>query len=144
MAPKSRNFLKWLSITTAYYVGLFALQYKTGIITTLILADASYLCMIILFVFIIASMMATVVSHKKLEFLGGLCTSLGLLGTIIGFAMSFASNNLMAINIQNQASIMALMQGVSVGMATALNTTIFGLVAAILLSLYTFLLEDNE
>lgn len=62
------------------------------------------------------------------------CTTLGLLGTIIGLIMMIvgAFTN---IDVANQASIKAALVAISSGIGTALITTLVGLVCAILLRL---------
>jgi len=77
-----------------------------------------------------------------MEYLGDLCTSLGLLGTIIGLIMMIGGA-FTGINIEDQASIKSALVAMSSGIGAALSTTLVGVSASIVLGLQKKFVETN-
>lgn len=72
-------------------------------------------------------------------FVSELCLTLGMMGTIVGFIMMLSGFN--SLDIQNTTTIQSLLSQLGQSMATALYTTIVGLVAGSLLKLQFFLVS---
>ena len=73
-------------------------------------------------------------------FTSDLCLSIGMMGTVIGFIMmlgGFAN-----IDINDMATVQGLIKGLGVGMATALYTTLTGLICSALLKIQYFNLSQ--
>lgn len=71
--------------------------------------------------------------------LASICLGLGLLGTIIGFALMLG--HIPNVNPNNVAQTRMALDGVALGMRTALYTTGVGLVAQMILSVQVFILS---
>jgi small-conductance mechanosensitive channel len=77
--------------------------------------------------------------HEYGWFISGLVLKLGLLGTIIGFVMMVGSiSTTKALDLSDVQSLLTRM---TVGMGVALNTTLAGLVANVLLSIQYLMLD---
>jgi hypothetical protein len=69
-------------------------------------------------------------------FIGTLCVSLGVLGTICGIIIMFSGFGGLVLGDPTSATV--LLKAVTEGFGTALYTTLIGLIAAILLSIQSF------
>jgi len=77
--------------------------------------------------------------HEIGWFISGLTLKLGLLGTVIGFVMMLGSVSTM--ESLNLSDVQSLLSRMTVGMGVALNTTLVGLAANVLLSLQYLMLD---
>jgi biopolymer transport protein ExbB/TolQ len=68
---------------------------------------------------------------------------LGLLGSIIGFAQTFAGFDIANLQLDNQEEVKNMMASVATGIPTALNTTVMGIYASLALTAYPFLIRRN-
>lgn len=131
-------YLRWLTffISTLVGIGYFAFEMGVSVITQ----DVSKLSVVILLIYIGVSIFIGMKSYKKLpydcikttDFAIEELPRLGLIGTIIGFIVLF-SQNISGITITNEESVKKLIEAISLGMGTALWTTLFGVVSSLLL-----------
>lgn len=141
-------FLKWLLqvsvITAAAFV---AMSY--GVFETLSAADSTYISWGIIWWFVIASFRCGLASWRlatnsfdkneiigqleRYSFCAGAFTTLGMIGTVIGFIMALGAFSL--IDAANPASINLVIKELVGGVGPALYTTLTGLCCAFLLRL---------
>jgi hypothetical protein len=82
------------------------------------------------------------IGQGVMDYLGELCTSLGLLGTVIGLIMMI-SGAFGSIQLENPESVKLALVAMSSGIGSALTTTLVGLIASIVLGLQKKLVEIN-
>lgn len=142
---KFESFLKWWLLFTLFVVAtVFA--FYLGFIKLLWEKDSSYLSITTLILFFIMSIKCgrdiflvenqKDISKESLEsflrkeetvwFSSEICLNLGMLGTIIGFCMMLGGFE--GLDISNQQTIQGLLSELGKSMATALYTTLVGLV----------------
>lgn len=141
-------FIKWFIIFLSILVGSYYAQ-TFGIFSLIIEADSSYLSLLIFGLFLVGSLNVGFLAWKYdknsnvLEirrqsevpvFIADQLTTLGLLGTIIGFCI-MTNSALTDTNVE--IIVKTLKQGVSV----ALFTTLVGLIGSLLLNLQLFVLD---
>jgi len=147
-----KAYLKWWLLNTAVmvscafaiYMGIFAEAYRK---------DSSYLCVVIFVLYTIFSFYNGWVAYnfdknkkvtdKDLEpvwFVSELCLSLGMIGTVIGFIAMLKGFNDVGDGVK---SVQKMMANMSYGMATALYTTLAGLIFGNLLKLQAFQIEKQ-
>lgn len=151
-------FLKWWLFFTLTIVGTIFAHY-TGILGTIWEKDTSHLSYTILFVFYITSLICGThiyrlcatkdYSKENLQsfgrheeigwFMSELCLNLGMLGTIIGFCMMLSGFD--GLDITKQQTIQGLLAELGKSMATALFTTLVGLICGQLLKIQYFLMS---
>jgi len=73
-------------------------------------------------------------------FASDLCLTIGMIGTVIGFIMMLAGFG--AVDAKDASSIQNLMSSMSSGMATALYTTLAGLICSALLKVQYFNIDN--
>ena len=163
---KYSAFLKWwLFFTLTVVIGIFA--YYTGILAIIWQKDASYISYFTMLIFYTTSLIcgshiyrlcgttlepvligmakskATLKSFERHEeiglFVSELCLNLGMLGTIIGFVMMLSGFD--GLDIAKQQTVQALLAELGESMATALYTTLVGLICGQLLKIQYFILS---
>jgi len=154
---KYESFLKWWLIFTLTTIG-FIFSLTTGYAKLIWEKDASYLCAAITIIFIWFSIYVGATIYKTSKYLdmdelayekflakeelvwfvSDVCLNLGMLGTIIGFVMMLSGFETLEIN--NSKSIEALLSQLGKSMATALYTTMVGLVCAQILKIQNLIL----
>jgi len=72
-------------------------------------------------------------------FLSEFCLTLGMIGTIVGFIMMLSGFN--TLDIQNVSTVQGLLSQLGLSMATALYTTIVGLVCGSILKIQFFIVS---
>ena len=150
-------FIKWWWFFTLICVSTIFV-YKTGFFKEVWLKDASYLSLTTLVLFFSVSLICglktyllsraigksmTQARYDEFErseeigwFSSELCLSLGMLGTIVGFV--FMLSGFENIDISKTHTIQALLSDLGKSMATALYTTLIGLVCGCLLKIQYF------
>lgn len=127
-----------LSLYTFILV-IFSFLFYFGHIQKLILMDFTFITPLIMIVYIITTTMVLVQTYRKQPskdyqwFISDVFMSLGLLGTIFGLIVVFATFG--TIDLSNIASSKEMVLGMSGGIAVALYTTLIGLIASILLKI---------
>ena len=155
---KYESFLKWWLTFTLIVIGFIFCTY-IGVLRNIYEKDASYLSIATMIVFAVISVFvgnniflicknekptkAELEGFQRKEeigwFVSELCLNLGMLGTIVGFVMMLSGFE--GLEISNQKSIQGLLSELGKSMATALYTTLVGLVCGQLLKLQTFILS---
>ena len=155
---KYESFLKWWLTFTLIVIG-FIFSCYIGIIRTIYEKDASFLSMATLIVFFYTSIQIgkyifevckntnptphDIGNYTRNEefgwFVSEMCLNLGMLGTIVGFVMMLSGFD--GLDISNQKTIQGLLSELGKSMATALYTTLVGLICGQLLKLQTFILS---
>lgn len=155
---KYESFLKWWLVFTLIIIGFVFCSY-IGVFRVIWEKDASYLSFATLALFFVSSIQIgtsifNLSSEKDLTkekyesygrkeeigwFVSEVCLNLGMLGTIIGFVMMLSGFD--GLDISNQKTIQGLLSELGKSMATALYTTLVGLVCGQLLKLQTFILS---
>jgi len=151
-------FLKWWLFFTLTIVGTI-FSYYSGMLGLIWEKDASYLSFVTILVFYVTSLICgtniyrlcrvtnpskdTLQSFEKHEdigwFISEVCLNLGMLGTIIGFCMMLAGFDV--LDISKQQTVQGLLTELGKSMATALYTTLVGLICGQLLKIQYFLLN---
>lgn len=109
-------------------------------------SDKTYLSWIIISIFIFASLFLGKICRDEntnsnlslIRYSGDLCTSLGLLGTILGLIIVMVSG-FSNLDVTNHDSLKTSLIAISSGIGTALVTTLIGLVCSLLLQIQLLL-----
>lgn len=119
----------------------------SGFFTALIAYDVSYIGILCLIVFYLTQLLLGHIALKgkyshleKCWFVSEVLLSLGLFGTVIG--MSIATLSLANVTA-NAAMNMKVMAELSLGIGTAVYTTLVGLSCSVVTKIQCFLLEDH-
>tara|TARA_Y100001960_G_C14564617_1_gene772610 strand:- start:457 stop:876 length:420 start_codon:yes stop_codon:yes gene_type:complete len=116
-------------------------------------SDQTKISFLIITVFIIASVTVGYLSYMKSKnfnklsnyvwFSSETMVTLGLIGTVAGFLLMLSSafDNLDVKNVENVQEVITDM---SLGMSTALCTTLVGLVCSVLTKIQMVILENNQ
>jgi hypothetical protein len=157
-------FLRWWLLITLIILGtIFAILF--GIPFEIYENDATKLSFFIVGIFIIMSVRCGVQTYNKelllqnpddelaeqkikqineaVEagwFASDLCLTIGMIGTVIGFIMMLTGFG--AVDANDASSIQNLMTSMSSGMATALYTTLAGLICSSLLKIQYFNIDS--
>jgi len=143
------NFLRWLAITTTYIVIFIIVEYNYNYFHKLFQGDSTFISETIAGIFLLGVGLSLFYSleekpkFKKVFRLASVCTMLGLLGSIIGFAQTFAGFDIANLQLDNQEEVKNMMASVATGIPTALNTTVMGIYASLALIAYPFLIRRN-
>lgn len=143
------SFLKWLTTTCILSVLIFIAQSYFGFFTLLSTNDLSYLSYVIWGIFglgVCVSLSEGNTTMIRTDLLSEKCMKVGLLGTVIGLALTFYNISLGDHNMSNPDVVTELTNLVFAGMGTAFTSTITGLVASLALHSYVLILckEDND
>ena len=148
----SRSFLLWWVQTVAICFASFFI-YTFAWFEALYDSDQTKISFLIITVFIIASVTVGYLSYKKsinfdklsnyVWFSSETMVTLGLIGTVAGFLLMLSSafDNLDVKNVENVQEVITDM---SLGMSTALCTTLVGLVCSVLTKIQMVILENNQ
>ena len=150
------KFVKWFIVTAVTLSGA-AIAYNFGILGLILQSDVTFLSLLIMVLFLVSTAIAGNVAHaagqrpsgredakyfssrlRLLKFLAEHFFTLGLLGTIIGFCY------MMQGALVDTLDVGEVIKQLKTGMATALYTTLTGIVSSLLLQLQIFLIEDYE
>lgn len=139
---KQIPFLRWLLIVIpvtvvaiiAGFLGLYQSIYEN---------DKSWISFSVLAIFVLQSIWIGYQTHnlrlKGTQFgwmVSDMCLTLGMIGTIVGFLMMLVGGFTIASG--DAAGIQALLARFSVGLGTALYTTLVGLICSMLIKLQLF------
>ena len=157
---KFESFLKWwLLFTLIIVAAIFATH--LGYIRVLWEKDASYLSLATLVIFFITSLRCgkyifQIDKCKKADkesyqyfarkeeniwFISELCLNLGMLGTIIGFCLMLVGFE--NLDISNQQTVQGLLSELGKSMATALYTTLVGLMCGQIIKMQAFIMSQQ-
>lgn len=147
-------FLQWHLIFTLICV-VSIMMYYCGMASDIWQKDASMISCAIYSIFIVCSIFCGKLSFNicknpglfqiymnKAEigwFFSELCLTLGMIGTIVGFIMMLSGFN--TLDIQNVSTVQGLLSQLGLSMATALYTTIVGLVCGSILKIQFFIVS---
>lgn len=149
-------FLQWWLIFTFICV-VSIITYHSGLASEIWFKDSSMLSYATFGIFLACSAYCGRLSHQICRkscksmvhsykssaevgwFVSELCLTLGMMGTIVGFIMMLSGFN--SLDIQNATTIQSLLSQLGLSMATALYTTIVGLVTGSILKLQFFLVS---
>lgn len=152
------SFLKWWLFFSLVVIGTIFSSYM-GVLGEIWKKDASYISFGTLGIFYIVSLIcgtlvfracrAKDMTKEQLQvfeqheevgwFMSEMCLNLGMLGTIIGFCMML--NGFDALDIAKQQTVQTLLAELGKSMATALYTTLVGLICGQLLKVQYFVLS---
>jgi len=140
------TFLKWLLQVSVMTVAVFVAQ-SYGLFATIMSADSTWISVGIMAWFVLATARCgasswklsganpdseeTVNDLERFSFCSGAFTTLGMIGTVVGFIIALGAFNL--IDASNPASIQLVIKQLVNGVGPALYTTLTGLVCAFLL-----------
>ena len=79
--------------------------------------------------------------EERIYFISEVCLNLGMLGTIIGFCMMLVGFE--TLDISNQQTVQGLLSELGKSMATALYTTLVGLLCGQLLKIQAFIMSQQ-
>lgn len=79
---------------------------------------------------------------KSIRFISRIVLSLGMLGTVAGFVYML-DRGMASLNFHDNESVIQVFKMMAQGMATALWTTLYGLIASILLSVQMLLIKTD-
>lgn len=140
------NFLKWLTITTVYVVIFIGVEYNYAYFYNLFEGDKTIISQVISAVFLLGVGVCFFYSleknpkFKKVATMAETCTMLGLLGSVIGFAITL-SGAFVGADLEGPDLVKNIFTAISAGIPTALNTTILGIYAALALTAYPFFIR---
>jgi len=111
--------------------------------------DPTYLCWVILFVFIAGILTGFYEVYNGLRMvktlqMADMATSVGLLGTIVGIAVSFYGISQSGFDFSNPETVNIVAKAIFEGLGTAFTTTVAGLIAAITLNTYIFFCDTRK
>lgn len=139
---KNVPFLRWLLIIVPVTVMLIVAK-SLGLYSDIYEYDKSFISFTVLAMFILQSMFIGFKTYSSdLRgsqfgwFVSDTCLTLGMIGTIVGFLMMLRGG--FSISSGDAAGIQALLARFSIGLGTALYTTLVGLVCSMLLKLQLF------
>ena len=148
----SKSFLLWwVQVVSICFASFFI--YTFNWFEALYNSDQTKISFLIIIVFIIASITTGYLSYKKtinfeklsnyVWFSSETMVTLGLIGTVAGFLLMLSSafDNLDVKNVENVQEVITDM---SLGMSTALCTTLVGLVCSVLTKIQMVILENNQ
>ena len=148
----SRSFLLWWVQTVAISFASFFI-YTFEWFDALYNSDQTKISFLIITIFIIASVTVGYLSYRNSKnfnklsnyvwFSSETMATLGLIGTVAGFLLMLSSafDNLDVKNVENVQEVITDM---SLGMSTALCTTLVGLVCSVLTKIQMVILENNQ
>ena len=135
---KTKEILFWWISTCTVLFGA-AIAFEFGLWTALWYADVTKLSFLILALLVIAIGTVGYNIYKPSEYREELCwfasdsfTSLGMIGTVIGFLILLGSA-FADLNVDDKSSMQAVIAEMAIGMSTALTTTLTGLVASLII-----------
>lgn len=142
-------FVRWWTTFSIMFVAMTT-TLMAGMGSFIVRSDQSYLSWLTIAIWYAASFhLGYKVYHKREKtdftlttYFTETCTSLGLLGTIIGLVMMVVGA-FDKIDPTNQQSLNIALSTMSLGMGTALVTTLVGLVCAITLQLQTMIIREK-
>ena len=148
----SKSFLLWwVQVVSICFASFFI--YTFNWFQALYNSDQTKISFLIIIVFVIASITTGYLSYKKtinfeklsnyVWFSSETMVTLGLIGTVAGFLLMLSSafDNLDVKNVENVQEVITDM---SLGMSTALCTTLVGLVCSVLTKIQMVILENNK
>lgn len=143
--------LWWIQVVTICFASFFIYSFKW--FEALYDADQTKISFLIIIVFLGATLTVGVLSYKTLPnrnvlsnyvwFSSETMVTLGLIGTVAGFLLMLSSafDNL---DVQNVENVQEVITDMSLGMSTALCTTLVGLVSSVLTKIQMVILENNN
>ena len=155
MKNKMSTFIRWFLLNAVILTAIFFAE-TNGVISLMIKNDVSYLTIVIMFLYVVVSIMVgrlCYLSDKIKEgrereakrhlsrraelgwFAAEHFFSLGLLGTVIGLCLATSTN------LNEQAQVGDIVAGLKVGLNTAFYTTICGIVFSLPLQLQLIILR---
>lgn len=142
-------FIRWWTAFSIMLVTMTTIL-LAGMGSFIVYSDQSYLSWLIISIWYAASFhLGYRVYYKRKNtdfalttYFSELCTSLGLLGTIIGLIMMVVGA-FDKIDAMNQESLRVALSTMSLGMGTALVTTLVGLVCALTLQLQIVVIRER-
>jgi len=142
-------FVRWW-ITFSIMIVAMTTTLLAGMGKFIVYSDQSYLSWITIAIWYAASFhLGYKISHKRenadfalTTYFTELCTSLGLLGTIVGLVMMVVGA-FDRIDVSNQESLRVALSTMSLGMGTALVTTLVGLVCALTLQFQIIVVREK-
>ena len=146
------NFLKWWLLNATVFV-CFAIASYFGLLKEIYLKDSSFLTFVIMLLYFTNSGYngylawnidkGAILEEEESDtgwFVSEICLSLGMIGTVIGFIQMLSG---FAKPVEGVQALQGLLSNMSYGMATALYTTLGGLICGNLLKFQCFMLEKN-
>lgn len=149
---KNACFMRWW-LLNAVLVFIGFVCWKFRVFHAIYQNDSSYLCFVIMAIFcwisgyngtIAYSIDSKLKVENKLDlswFFSEICLALGMIGTVVGFIQMLSGFS--SLNISNTTSIQGMIVSMSGGMATALYTTLAGLIFGNLIKLQAFDIEKS-
>jgi len=153
MNIKSIKFWKFWTITILIVFALVTGQYYFGLFEFILAYDQTYLSLVNLAIMAIAHLMIgrmhlkgnyAPADHQMVGYLGSVTTSIGLVGTLVGFMLLLWAvfGPGVALDPSNVASMTAAMANMAQGMSTALITSLTGILASIVIQFQIVILEE--
>jgi hypothetical protein len=143
--------LWWIQVVTVCFAAILIFTY--GWFEKLWDADQTKISFIIIVIFVATSIATGFLSFRSeieyiklsnyIWFASETMVTLGLIGTVAGFLLMLSSafDNLDVKNVENVQEVITDM---SLGMSTALCTTLVGLVCSVLTKIQMVILENNQ
>lgn len=149
----NKTFLRWILIFIMVLSGGY-MSFNIGLIHKLYEEDSSKISFLILIIFLLSSIwcgIKTFLINKVKDindnysefgwFFSGICTKLGLLGTVWG--MILLSQSFQTLNTKDVSLMKTALAEIGAGLSVALYTTLVGILCAIILSVQTYNLENG-
>lgn len=139
-------FLRWWLMFCVFAIGAFTLQ-KFELFEALYHADQSKLSFLIMGIFILITPYIGYLTYRlsknldvepfKIEncwFFANECQTIGLVGTVIGFLIMLSSA-FVGMDVSDVASVQQALETMTIGMGSALLTTLVGMVSGLLIKM---------
>lgn len=141
------KFLKWWFVFVVQALGVGAFAYFDGH-TYLLNNDKTYLSLLIAGIWLAVSISIgwfTYIKKDKPEFLwfsAESCMTIGMIGTVLGFILMLSTSlvNLDPGDVENMRTAISNM---SIGMSTALLTTLAGLISTLMLRIQLVITDEE-
>lgn len=136
-------------MTTFFTIVIAVVEFSTQFFSYMAAVDSSYICYSLWFV--LAGGVGYVLTYAskedpKLErilYLADMSTVLGLLGSVLGIGFTMSQLKLAEVDFGSKEEIIRMMDAVTQGLGISITTTVTGILASIILSIYVLVLRKH-
>jgi len=145
----TRTFLQWWLLFVLQIIILGAMYYY-DIHTYVLENDQTYISFLLLGIWILSSIRVGYKLKKEIKtnneplwFIAETCMAIGMMGTVLGFILMLGSSNLASIDPSDVEGMKNVIGQLASGMATALLTTLTGLIVSVSLRTQLMISESK-
>jgi hypothetical protein len=145
----NKEFLQWWLVFVLQVIA-FGVAYYHELHLYALAHDQTYLSSVLFVIWLVTSIKIGLRIFKKTKtstepywYVAETCMSIGMIGTVLGFILMLDGSNLASIDPSNIQSMKTVIGQLAEGMATALLTTLMGLIVSIALRAQLILGSDD-